>query len=71
MKTLYPNFENVTFELWKRYIGTLKTLYPIFENVISELWNVISELKYLGWKVERMNNKPGTAQVGAISKAQK
>ena len=41
MKTLYPNFENVIQELWKRYIQTLKTVYPNFENVISEL-------KYLG-----------------------
>ena len=42
---LYPNFENVICELWKRYIRTLKTLYPIFENVTSELWNVIAELR--------------------------
>ena len=44
MKTLYPNFENVTSELWKRYIRTLKTLNPDFENVTSEISNVISEL---------------------------
>ena len=37
MKTLCPNFENVIFELWKRYIGTLKTLYPNFGNIMSEL----------------------------------
>ena len=44
LKTLHPNFENVTSELskryilsLKRYIRTLETLYPNFENVISEL----------------------------------
>ena len=36
-KTLYLNFENVTFKLQKCYILSLKTLHPNFENVISEL----------------------------------
>ena len=36
VKTLHTNFENVIFELSKRYIRTLKTLYPNFENVISD-----------------------------------
>ena len=57
MKTLYPNyenvisiFENVTSELWKRYI---------------QLWNVLSELKS-GFtsrvKFEQMNQKKWTIQ---------
>ena len=49
------NFENVTSELWKRYIRTPKTLYQNFENVISEFLktlypnfeNVTSELQHL------------------------
>ena len=38
LKTLQPNFENVTAELWKRYIRTLETLYSNFGNVICGLW---------------------------------
>ena len=69
LKTLHPSFENVTSELWKRYIRTLKTLYhnfemlhpncekfyPNFENVISQLWNVTSEL----WKILSENFHSG------------
>ena len=62
MKTLYANFENVKYELWKRYIRTLKTLNPNFENV----WT--NEQKSGPFRVNW--NKPGTAHVGAISKAQ-
>ena len=48
LKTLHPNFENVTSELWKCYIRTLKTLHPNFENVASELWkHYIRTLKTL------------------------
>ena len=32
----HPIFENLIFELWKRYIQTLKTLYPN-ENVTCKL----------------------------------
>ena len=30
IKALYPNFEYVISDFWKRYIRTLKTLYPNF-----------------------------------------
>ena len=41
---LYPNFENVTSELQKRYILNFKKLYPNFENVTLEIENGTSEL---------------------------
>ena len=37
MKTLHPNFENVTSELRKRDIRICKTVYPNFVNVTSEV----------------------------------
>ena len=57
LKTLHPNFENVTSEIWnviselwkryirtlKCYIRTLKTLHPNFETSYSNIENVASE----------------------------
>ena len=58
MKTLYPNFENVTAELWKRYIRTLKMLYPNFENITSELWKrYIRTLKTLQPNFENVTSE--------------
>ena len=46
---LHLNFENVVFELLKRYIRTLKTLYANFKNVTLNFnfENILSELKFL------------------------
>ena len=66
-KTLNPNFENVTSELWKRYIWTLKTLKQINKKLDHSEWTETSRDRHKSAPYPRLKNSKKTSKCQVFS----